>query len=56
MREYGFGIANIMCVDVTCEYLHLASIAGMDDMTGDYLTCDELNQDVCQNVVLGWMI
>ena len=56
MRECGIGIADIMCVDVTCEYLQLASVVGMDYITCDDLTCDELNQDVCQNVVLGWMI
>ena len=56
MRECGIGIADITCVDVICEYLHLASKAGMNDITCDDLQYDELNQDVCQNVVLGWMI
>ena len=47
---------DITCDDITFEVLHLASMAGMDDITYDNLTCDELNQDVCQNMVLGWMI
>ena len=41
---------------MTCEDLHLASIAGMDDITSDDLTYDDLNLDVCENVVLGLMI
>ena len=40
-----------MCDDVTCEYLHLTGMAGMDD-----ITCDDLNQDLCENVVLGLII
>ena len=51
MGECGIGIADIMSVDLICEYLHLASVAGMDD-----ITYDDLNPDVCQNVVLGLMI
>ena len=31
-----------MCDDVTCEYLHLASMDGMDDVT-----FDDLNPDMC---------
>ena len=38
-------IADIMCDDITCEDLHLASAAGMDGMTCDYLTYDDLNQE-----------
>ena len=45
-----------MCDDVICEYLHLASIAGMDDITCDDLIYDDLRPDVCENVVLGLMI
>ena len=40
-----------MCDDVTSEYLHLASMAGMDD-----ITFDDLNPDVCTNMVLGLTI
>ena len=36
-------IDDIMCDDVTCDDLHLASVAGMDDITGDDLTYDYLN-------------
>ena len=36
--------------------LHLASMGGMDNITCADLTYDELNPDVCQNVVLGLMI
>ena len=28
---------GIMCDDITCEDLHLASVAGMDDITYDDL-------------------
>ena len=31
-------IDDIMCDDITCEDLHLASVAWMDDTT-----CDDLN-------------
>ena len=34
-----------MCDDITCEYLHLASMAGMDDITYDDLTYDDLNPE-----------
>ena len=37
--------------DVTSEYLHHASMAGMDD-----ITFDDLNLDVFTNIVLGLMI
>ena len=49
--EYGIGIDGI-----TCEDQHLAGIAWMDDITCDDLTYDDLNPDVCENVVLGLMI
>ena len=45
-----------MCDDITCEDLHLTSMAGRDDITYDDLTSDDLNPDVCENVVLGMMI
>ena len=45
-----------MCDDITCEDLHLASVARMDDITCDDLTYDDLNPDVCENVVLGLMV
>ena len=45
-----------MCDDIICEDLHLASIAGMDDITCDDLTYNDLSPDVYQNVVLGLMI
>ena len=34
-------IDNIMCDDITCEDLHLASVAWMDD-----IPCDDLIQSV----------
>ena len=36
-------IVNIMCDDITCEDLHLASVAGMGDITCNDLTYDDLN-------------
>ena len=42
--------------DITFEELHIASTAGTDDMICDYITYDDLNPDVCENVVLGLMI
>ena len=45
-----------MCDDVTCEYLYLACMAGMDDITCDDLTYDDLNTGVCENMVLSLMI
>ena len=45
-----------MCYDITFEDLHHASMAGMDDMIWDDLTYDDLNPDVCENVVLGLMM
>ena len=32
-----------MCDDITCEDLHLVSVAGMDDIPCDDLTYDDLN-------------
>ena len=34
-----------MCVDITCADLHLARVAGMDDITCDDLTYDDLNHE-----------
>ena len=34
-----------MCADITCEDLHLASVAGFDDKTCDDLTYDDLNPE-----------
>ena len=45
-----------MCDDIICEGLHLASMAGMDDLTCDDLKYDDLNPDVCENEVIGLMI
>ena len=33
-------IDDIMCDDITCDVLSLASVAGMDD-----ITCDDLNPE-----------
>ena len=38
-------IDDILCDDITCEYLHLASVGGMYDITCDDLTDDDLNQE-----------
>ena len=34
-----------MCDDIICEDLHLASVAGMDDILCDNLTYDDLNPE-----------
>ena len=49
-------INDIMCDYFTCEDRHLASMAEMDNITCDDLTFDDINPDVCENVVLGLMI
>ena len=36
-------IDDIMCDYITCNDLHLTSVAGMDDITCDDLTIDDLN-------------
>ena len=38
-------IDDILCDDITCEDLHLVSVAGMDDIPCDDLTDDDLNQE-----------
>ena len=45
-----------MCDDVTCEELRLANVAGMDDITCDDLTYDDLHPVVCEIVVLRLII
>ena len=44
-----------MCDDITCDDLHLASVAGMDDITYDDLIYDDLNPE-CEIMGLGLMI
>ena len=56
MGECGIGIDDIMCGNITCEDLHLPSMARTDDITCDDLIYDDVNPDVCENVVLGLMI
>ena len=38
-------IDDIMCDNITCEDRHLASVAGMDNITCDDLKYDVLNQE-----------
>ena len=38
-------IDDIMCDDITYEYLHLARVTAMDDKTCDELTYDDLNPE-----------
>ena len=38
-------IDDIMCDDITCEDLHLVSVAGMDDIPCDDLTYNDLNPE-----------
>ena len=45
-----------MCDKITYVSLHLASMAGMDDIACADLPYDDLKPDVCENVVLGLMI
>ena len=45
MREIIGRIDDIMCDNITCEDLHLASVGGLDDITCDDLTCDDLNPE-----------
>ena len=44
-----------MCDDTTCEVLHLASVAGMEDIPYDDLKYDDLNQK-CMSLWDGLMI
>ena len=36
---------DIMCDDITCEALHLASLAGMVDITCEDLTYDDISPE-----------
>ena len=38
-------IDDVMCDDITCEDLHLASMAGMVDITSDDLPYDDLSPE-----------
>ena len=42
-----------MCDDITCDDLHLANVAGMDDITCDDLTYDDLNPE-CEIMGQDW--
>ena len=44
-----------MCYDITCDDLHLAGVAGMDDITCDDLIYDALNPE-CEIMGLGLII
>ena len=55
MYDYGIGNDKIMYDDITCDDLHLASVAGMDDKTCDELKYDDLNLE-CEIMELGLMI
>ena len=44
-----------MCDDITCDGLHLASMAGMDDITCDDLTYDDPNPK-CEIMGHGLMV
>ena len=48
-------IDYIMYDDITCEDLHLASVAGIDDIPCEDLTYDDLNPE-CLRLWDGWMI
>ena len=48
-------IDDIMYDDITCEDLHLTSVAGMDDIPYDDLKYDDLNQE-CMRLWDGLMI
>ena len=45
MCEIRGRIDDIMCDYITCEDLHLASVAGMDDILWDDLKYDDLNPE-----------
>ena len=48
-------IVDTMCDNITCEDLHLASVAGMYDITFDDLTYDDLSPE-CVRLWVGLMI
>ena len=45
MSEITGRIDDKMCEDITCEDLHLASVAGMDAIPCDDLIYDDLNPE-----------
>ena len=49
-------INDILWDDITCEDLQLSSMDRMDDITFGDRTYEDLNPDVCENVVLGLLI
>ena len=55
MSEILGQIDDIMCYDIKCEDLHLANVAGMDDIPCDDLTYDDLNSK-CVRLWDGLMI
>ena len=44
-----------MCDDITCDALHFARVAGMDDISCDDLSYEDLNLE-CEIMGLGLMI
>ena len=44
-----------MCDDITCEDLHLSSVAGMDDIICDNLIYDDLSHE-CVRLWVGLTI
>ena len=44
-----------MCDDIMCDDLHLASVVGLDDITCEDLTYDNLNPE-CEIMGLGLII
>ena len=55
MCDYGTGFDDIMCDGITCDDVHLVSVAGMDDITCDDLTYDDPNPE-CEIMGLGLTI
>ena len=45
-----------MCGDIIFVDLHLACMAGLEDITCDDLTYGDLSPDMWENVVVGLMI
>ena len=55
MCEITGRIDGIMCADIICENLNLASVGWMDDILCDNLTYDDLNPE-CVRLWDGLMI
>ena len=55
MCEITGRIHHIIFDDITCEDLHLVSVAGMDDIPFDDLTYDDLNPE-CVSLWVGLTI